>query len=81
MTYDSVVISSGHSKHVRGAAGPTPWGLDEVNEARKVVDRVAAELRTRGVKVVTYHDDVSTSQNENLNRMWISIIRRREIWI
>ena len=24
MTYSSVVISAGHSKHVRGAAGPTP---------------------------------------------------------
>lgn len=67
--YSSVVISAGHSSHVRGAAGPTPWGLDEVNEARKVMDRVASELRSRGVKVVTYADTVSTSQNENLNRI------------
>ncbi len=69
MAYDSVVISAGHSKHVRGAAGPTPWGLDEVDEARLVMDRVASELRSRGVTVKTYADDVSTTQNENLNRI------------
>jgi len=28
-----IAMSSGHSKAVRGAAGPSPWGLDEVNEA------------------------------------------------
>jgi len=69
MAYSSVVISAGHSKHVRGAAGPTPWGLDEVDEARKVMDRVAAELRSRGVTVKTYADDVSKTQSENLNRI------------
>ena len=34
-----VVISSGHGLKIRGAAGPSPWGLDEVNEARKVVEQ------------------------------------------
>jgi hypothetical protein len=64
-----IVISSGHSKKVRGAAGPEPWGLDEVDEARRVVEHVADYLSDAGVGVVTYHDDVSTTQNENLNRI------------
>jgi len=50
---------------VRGASGI----LDEVDEARKVTEALADELRNRGVEVVTYHDDVSKSQNENLNRI------------
>jgi hypothetical protein len=61
----SIVISSGHGKYVRGAHGV----IDEVDEARKVVERLADELRKRNVDVVTYHDDVSKSQNENLNRI------------
>ena len=65
MSYDRIVISSGHGKYVRGASGV----LDEVDEARKVVEQVADELRARNVDVTTYHDDVSTSQNENLNRI------------
>jgi N-acetylmuramoyl-L-alanine amidase len=39
------------------------------DEARKVVEQVADELRNRGVDVTTYHDDISKSQNENLNRI------------
>lgn len=62
-TYERVVISSGHGKLVRGASGV----LDEVDEARKVVDRVAEELRERGVNVAVFHDDTSTSQSQNLN--------------
>jgi N-acetylmuramoyl-L-alanine amidase len=65
MSYDSIVLSSGHGLKVRGASGV----LDEVNEARKVVEHLADELRIRDVTVVTYHDDVSTTQNENLNRI------------
>lgn len=60
-----IVISSGHGKYIRGASGI----LDEVDEARKVVERVAEELRGRSVNVDTYHDNVSTTQNENLNRI------------
>lgn len=60
-----VVISSGHSKYVRGASDE----LDEVNEARRVVDRLAELLLSRNVQVATYHDDVSKSQNENLSRI------------
>ena len=58
----SIVISSGHGKYVRGACGI----LDEVDEARKVVEAVAEELRDRDVDVKTFHDDTSHSQNENL---------------
>jgi N-acetylmuramoyl-L-alanine amidase len=58
-----VVISSGHGKYVRGASGI----LDEVDEARRVVEQVAQNLRQVGVDVITFHDDTSKSQNENLN--------------
>lgn len=66
--HNSIVISSGHGKYVRGAACPAP-GLDEVNEARKIVERVAEILRGAGVEIKTYHDDTSHSQNENLDRI------------
>lgn len=58
-----VVISSGHGKYVRGACG----FIDEVDEARLVVERVAELLRRTGADVVTFHDDSSTSQDQNLN--------------
>jgi N-acetylmuramoyl-L-alanine amidase len=61
----NIVISSGHGLKVRGASGI----IDEVDEARRVVDHVASELAQYGIKATTYHDDVSTSQNENLNRI------------
>ena len=63
MSYDSIVISSGHGKYVRGASGI----LDEVDEARRVVDCVAGALRARGVNVKTFHDNTSHDQNTNLN--------------
>ena len=58
----SVVVSSGHGSLVRGASGY----LDEVDEARRIVDLVAEKLRGRDVIVETFHDDTSTSQNQNL---------------
>jgi N-acetylmuramoyl-L-alanine amidase-like protein len=61
----SIVISSGHGKYVRGASGI----LDEVDEARLVVEKVAGFLKQRDVDVKTFHDDVSKTQNENLNRI------------
>jgi N-acetylmuramoyl-L-alanine amidase len=64
-----IVISSGHGLYIRGASGPAPWGLDEVDEVRKIVDDVAPRLRELGVEVVVYHDDVSVEQNENLHRI------------
>lgn len=60
----SLVISSGHGKYVRGAADV----LDEVNEARRVVDRVF-ELLNGKVWIKKYHDDTSHSQSENLERI------------
>jgi len=63
MAYNRIVISSGHGKYVRGASGI----LDEVDEARLVVEALADALRARGVDVVTFHDDTSRDQNTNLN--------------
>ena len=63
MPYSKVVISSGHGKYVRGASGI----LDEVDEARRVVERLAEMLAARGVDVITFHDDASESQGENLD--------------
>lgn len=60
-----IVLSSGHGKYIRGAADI----IDEVNEARAVVETVAEVLREQHVDVKTFHDDVSHSQNENLNRI------------
>jgi len=60
-----VVISSGHGKHIRGASG----FIDEVDEARRVVETVADYLREAGVETTTYHDNVSDDQSENLGRI------------
>jgi N-acetylmuramoyl-L-alanine amidase len=62
-----IAISSGHGKYVRGAVGPVGWGLDEVNEARRVVPRVADFLRVNRNTVATFNDDTSTTQQQNLN--------------
>jgi len=56
------VISSGHGKYVRGASGL----IDEVDEARKVVPEVANHLRDMRHEVVEFHDDTSTTQDQNL---------------
>src|SRR6516162_10637895 len=60
-----IVLSSGHGANVRGAEGL----IDEVDEARRVVDTIAKYLKDLGVEVVVYHDDVSTTQSENLERI------------
>jgi len=57
------VISSGHAKYVQGAS----HFLNEVEEARKVVEAVAEVLRENGHSVTTFHDDTSTTQSENLD--------------
>jgi N-acetylmuramoyl-L-alanine amidase len=59
----SIVISSGHGKYIRGASGY----LDEVDEARRVVDEVARMLKTAGVAVKTFHDNTSHDQSTNLH--------------
>jgi N-acetylmuramoyl-L-alanine amidase len=61
----SIVISSGHGKYVRGASGY----IDEVNEARRVVEQVAEYLDATDIEVTIYHDNVSTTQSENLTRI------------
>ncbi|YCI79336.1 N-acetylmuramoyl-L-alanine amidase [Bacillus sp. R1-10] len=57
------VISSGHAKIVRGASGY----LDEVNEARQVVPKVAEYLKDLDCKVHTFNDDTSKTQRDNIN--------------
>ena len=64
--YRNIVISSGHGKYVRGASD-LPEGLDEVDEVRKITERLAVALRDRGCTVTTIHDDVSKDQSSNLN--------------
>ena len=63
--YERICISSGHAADVGGASGI----LEEVPEARRVVDRLAELLRDRGVEVETFHDNVSRNQSENLQRI------------
>src|ERR1700748_3155027 len=58
-----ICISSGHGKYIRGAADI----LDEVDEARRVADKVAEYLRSAEVEVERFDDNTSDSQNENLN--------------
>jgi N-acetylmuramoyl-L-alanine amidase len=62
-----IAISSGHAKYVAGAVGPEPWGLVEVDEARKVVPEIRKFLIAAGHQCVEFHDDTSTTQSENLN--------------
>jgi N-acetylmuramoyl-L-alanine amidase len=58
----TITLSSGHGAKVQGAVGI----LNEVEEARRVVDALAIELEERGIEVHTYHDNTSDSQGENL---------------
>jgi len=64
-----ICISAGHAMKVQGAIGPEPWGLNEVDEARRVMNTVADYLKKLGHSAETYADDISTSQNENLHRI------------
>jgi N-acetylmuramoyl-L-alanine amidase len=57
-----IVISSGHGAKIAGASGY----LDEVTEARRVVEAVADLLLKHGIGVHTFHDDISTTQSQNL---------------
>jgi len=58
-----IAISSGHGEKVRGASGY----IDEVEEARRVVERVADDLHEAGVLVNVFHDNTSTTQDQNLH--------------
>ena len=57
-----ITISPGHWKPGTGAVGL----VDEVTEARKVVDRVVRMLTEKGISVHHLKDDSSRSQAENL---------------
>lgn len=60
-----ICISSGHSTKCQGAVGI----VNEVEEATRVVNEVARCLDDMGYAVEKYHDTVSKTQSENLNRI------------
>jgi peptidoglycan hydrolase-like protein with peptidoglycan-binding domain len=65
-----IALSSGHGEHIRGASGnPVPPQLEEVTEARRAVERVCDFLAEAEVECETFHDDVSTTQSQNLDRI------------
>lgn len=59
------VLSSGHGLKTRGAS----HYLDEVNEARRVVDRVAEICKELGSPIDIFHENVATSQSTNLSNI------------
>ena len=61
MGYNQVNISSGHSINCQGAVDI----INEVTEARKVVDRVYEIIKTSGKQCYKYHD-TSSSSTQNL---------------
>jgi len=63
----SFAISSGHGKFVRGAKGPAGWGIDEVDEARRLLAELARILRGTGHTVHTFNDDTSRNVSANLS--------------
>lgn len=64
----SITISSGHGLYVRGAScSPIPPYLDEVDQARRIVDRTAEYLRAAGCTVKVFHDNTSKDKSTNLN--------------
>ena len=59
----NIVISSGHGKFVRGASGV----IDEVDEARRVVNRVAAILVAAGITAAAFHENEARNQSANVS--------------
>lgn len=64
MIYNTVVISSGHSINCQGMSDI----INEVAEARRVVDRVYDIVRANGKACYKYHD-TSSSNRENLSNI------------
>ena len=65
-----IAISAGHGLHIRGAAGPEPWGLDEYDENVAVMRNVFNYLiGIAGIDAETFTDTTSTTQDENLSRL------------
>jgi N-acetylmuramoyl-L-alanine amidase len=58
-----IVISSGHGLRVAGASNI----INEVTEARRVVDRVAQLLTQNSVPVIKFHENNATNQTDNVN--------------
>ena len=65
----SFAISSGHGLKVPGAKGPSPWGLTEVPEARRMLAEVARLLTAAGHKVATFNEDSATTVSGNLSNI------------
>ena len=61
MSYSQINISSGHSINCQGASDI----INEVAEARKVVNRIYDLCKTMGIEVYKYHD-TSSSNSQNL---------------
>ena len=61
MRYSQINISSGHSINCQGASDI----INEVSEARKVVDRIYQLCKDMGIEVYKYHD-TSSSSSQNL---------------
>ena len=62
-----LAISPGHSTIVRGAKGPEPWGLDEVDYCFALVPIIARYARALGCEVEEIYDRESDTQDENLD--------------
>ena len=63
MAYKQINISSGHSINCQGASGY----INEVTEARRVVDRVYEMCKAVGIEVYKYHDTASSSSQNLAN--------------
>lgn len=63
MAYSQINISSGHSINCQGASG----FVNEVTEARRVVDRIYEMCKAMGIEVYKYHDTSSDSRQNLAN--------------
>ena len=64
MSYTQINISSGHSINCQGASDI----INEVTEARKIVDRIYQLCKDIGIEVYKYHD-TSSSSSQNLKNI------------
>ena len=64
MRYSQINISSGHSINCQGASDI----INEVAEARKVVNRIFELCNSMGIEVYKYHD-TSSSSSQNLSNI------------
>ena len=58
-----IALSSGHGLIVRGARGL----IDEVDEARRVTDRVGVILQDAGIDANVFHENTARNQADNIN--------------